>query len=135
LTNAQIFRGAAQYIREHGHMKHALGGDGGSACAVGALIQGACGSVAAWFSTGGRDQSYVKALALASERFGGEGRLVKWNNELERTGEEVIVLFEDLAFDEELKAAATCTLDTPSPETGDPVSQPQLEAAVTSSLT
>src|SRR5579859_1990403 len=93
-TSKEILRGAAQVIRERGHVKgHFKGPDG--FCAVGALRQ----ADGYYDSYVGYSEAMTEARECIESLIG--DKLIEWNDQEERTAAEVIDALE--------RAAASCT--------------------------
>jgi hypothetical protein len=105
MTNGEIFRTAAQYIREHGLLKESLGDEGGPRCVQGALYSAARIPLTSAGIHPTDEWLPNHIIRLAQARLGST-ILYVWNNADERTAEDVIAFLEGLAFDEDLKAVA-----------------------------
>src|SRR5205809_218053 len=114
MTNGEIFRKAAEYIREYGWQQEGIGVLGGPRCVLGALCVPTMGDLN-WNGDnyGTLSHEVLEAASTLARRVGinvpnGEGwRVWHWNDKSGRTKEQVIATLDDLAFDEDLKAAAT----------------------------
>lgn len=107
--NAKLYTDAANVIRKQGHAKGTLGRDCGPVCLLGALNVAAFGSATNW----GHEVNLMDAWDLAGEQLAKQlpetltpkvatvpiplSRVVTWNDEPERTPEDVINLFERAA--------------------------------------
>ena len=77
---------AADLIEERGHAKHALEDSRGGLCILGALRMADAGTTDL---TAPRSKGYHKAREKVSDKIG-KGDLASWNNQPERTQQEVI---------------------------------------------
>lgn len=89
----ELLLAGADYLEEHGHTKSTICDLEGRVCAVGALI----------YAAKDRDNHKLRkqALGLVEIELGrpplGGGFVVCWNNQPERTGQEVIDKFREVA--------------------------------------
>jgi hypothetical protein len=115
VTNGEVFRKAADYIRKYGWLKGGFGDEGGPRCVLGAL-GGICGwqmgAGVIWDAT---DRSQAgDVLRAVGARLGinvtelrdASIAIADWNDARAQKPEEVLDLLDGLAFDEDLKAAA-----------------------------
>src|SRR5919109_2866666 len=98
-SNAHTFRAAAEYLTEYGWLQGDEGLDGLPRCALGALAS----------ATRQLGLTTLRSVArLAAERATGAAHqqmLALWNDAPERRVQDVIALFDGLAYDEELREA------------------------------
>lgn len=101
MTPQELLNNAAALLEEHGHIKYHRGGPETGMCALGALSY-------ATNCTGLADSNPVMREAVklvvettpevaAVQAWSLEGKLATWNNEPERTGDEVTALFKTVA--------------------------------------
>jgi hypothetical protein len=106
---AKLYTDAAEVIRKQGHAKGTLGREHGPVCLLGALNVAAFGSATNW----GAEVDLMDAWNLAGEQLAKHlpeklspavatvpnllNRIVTWNDEAERTPDDVINLFERAA--------------------------------------
>ena len=89
---------AAQYIREHGHVKGSLHETDGRVCVVGAINMVHCGRAYSLCDRAANENNFAARRAMRD--FLGlteDYNLVSWNNALERTADEVIAALEGAA--------------------------------------
>jgi hypothetical protein len=94
MTPKEILLGAAQNLRELGHCKGQFQNDAGCVCAVGAIRLAASGSV---YHSNESATEATRILRRVVGHHGEFGTIPEWNDDPERTPEEVIAAFEKAA--------------------------------------
>jgi hypothetical protein len=111
LTDAEVFRRAADYIRRHGWTQNAFYDNEGGACAWGALVAAANPALITvqgdWRARAIGIKFREHFARYLTARINGQ-YLNRWNDDGDRTAEEVIRVFEEIAAElEEKETMAT----------------------------
>lgn len=95
MTRTTIYSKAADYLMEHGWRQHAKGEHGGPRCALGALFSASGMTDLSVAQSDETCHAYVEAVRQLTEHV--DGNVPAWNNAPERTAEDVILAFKELA--------------------------------------
>lgn len=100
LQMARDFRASADYLRAHGWQQGAFGKPEGPRCMAGSILSVTGKSCVAL------DRIYVATLGFNVDGWEGPGQMGTWNDEPERTLEEVLDRLESTALALEVRALA-----------------------------
>lgn len=89
----EIFKEAAEYLEENDWIQGSYVTMAGPRCAMGAILRAAGGDILLIKAA----RSYLNIYL--SEHYGYYGQVEAWNDEDERTKEDVILAFKELAYD------------------------------------